>query len=215
MKKIIVGVLATVAIAATALITVPALAKDAPVHTQASIQTQAQVQTQVTATNSLYVGYGAAFCGGRLAMNDEATLQRVASVLGISYDQLVQRLAKGETIASIATAQKVALSKVVDVVVAAQTDMVNLMVKYGYVTQDQATTIIADLKTRVEAALSGTTPASDYAYGCYGINGSAASPDAAYGYGCYGVTDATTTPGTSYGCGMMGGNGIGRGMMSR
>ena len=74
----------------------------------------------------------------------------MATTLGITYDQLVQRLHNGETIAAIATAQKVALSKVVDTIVAAQTDMVNVLVKYGYVTQDQANTIIANLRTHIE-----------------------------------------------------------------
>jgi light-regulated signal transduction histidine kinase (bacteriophytochrome) len=156
MKKIIVIALATIAIATTALIAVPALAKESP------------AQTQVAATNSLYMGYGAAFCGGGLALGDEVTLQRVAATLGITYDQLVQRLQNGETIAAIATAQKVALSKVVDTIVAAQTDMVNVLLKYGYITQDQANTIIANLRTHVEAALLTTTPAAGY--GCHGYS---------------------------------------------
>jgi hypothetical protein len=142
-------------------------------------------------------GLGAAFCGGGLALGDQVTLQRVAATLGITYDQLVQRLQNGETIAAIATAQKVALSKVVDTIVAAQTDMVNVLVKYGYITQDQANTIIANLRTRVEAALSATAPADSdgYGYGCFGN----------------GPNGTTTTPVTGYGYGMMGGRG--RGMM--
>ena len=199
MKKIIVSALATIAIAATALIAVPALAKDVPAQAQTAVQTaQVAVQPSLTATtSSLYMGYGAAFCGGGLALGDQVTLQHVAATLGITYDQLVQRLQNGETIAAIATAQKVALSKVVDTIVAAQTDMVNVLVKYGYVTQDQANTIIANLRTRVEAALSVTTP----------------SATAGNGYGCFGASPdgSTTIPVTGYGYGMMGGRG--RGMM--
>ena len=184
MKKIIAIALATIAITATALIAVPALAKESP------------AQAQVGATNSLCMGYGAAFCGGGLALGDTVTLQRVAATLGITYDQLVQRLQNGETIAAIATAQKVALSKVIDTVVAAQTDMVNVLVKYGYITQDQANTIIANLRTRIEAALSATAP--DTTDG--------------FGYSCFGNgLNGTTTPVTGYGYAMMGGRG--RGMM--
>ena len=207
MKKIIIGALATLAIAATALIAVPALAKDSPAQAQTAVQTTPVATTQTTATNSLYAGYGATFCGGGLVMNDQVTLQRVATTLGITYDQLVQRLGNGETIAAIATAQKVDLSKVVDVVVAAQTDMVNLMVKYGYLTQDQANTIIADLKTRVLAELSATIPENGIGgSGCYGTNDTVPS-DASYGCGMMGGAAVNN----SYGYGMMGGTG--RGMM--
>ncbi|RJO62934.1 MAG: DUF2680 domain-containing protein [Dehalococcoidia bacterium] len=202
MKKIIALALATIAIAATALIAVPALAKDIPAQAQTAVQT-APVAVQpslAAATNSLYMGYGAAFCGGGLALGDQVTLQRVATTLGITYDQFVQRLQNGETIAAIATAQKVDLSKVVDTIVAAQTDMVNLMVKYGYVTQDQANTIIANLRTRVEAALSIAAPVTTSGTG--------------NGYGCFGNgLNGTNTPVTGYGYGMMGGRGRGFGGM--
>jgi len=199
MKKIIVISLATIAIAAAALIAVPALAKGSPVPAQSSALTQAApVVTTPAATDSLYAGYGATFCAGGLVLNDKVTLQRVVTTLGITYDQLVQRLQNGETIASIATSQKVDLSKVVDTIVAAQTDMVNVLVKYGYITQDQANTIIANLKTRVEAALSVSAPqaGSYYGYGCFG----------------YGLNGTTTAPVTGYGYGMMGGR-VGFGMM--
>jgi hypothetical protein len=211
MKKIIIGALATIAIAATALIAVPAMAQDTPLQTrtqdqtqvstreQATIQTQITVQEQANIDSGLYAGYGAAFCGGGLVMNDTATLERVAATLGISYDQLVQRLQDGETIATIATAQKVDLSKVVDAVIAAQTDMVNLMVKYGYVTQDQANTILAEIRVRVKAALSVTTAAAGYGYGCYGITDTTSAP--ASGYGVMGGFSSSI----GYGYGMMGG----------
>jgi Protein of unknown function (DUF2680) len=202
MKKIIAIVLATVAITATALIAVPALAKDSPPQTQATIHASS-IATPVatTATNSLYMGYGAAFCGGGLVMNDTVTLQRVAVTLGITYDQLVKDLQNGQTIASIAAAQKVDLSKVIDTVVAAQTDMVNVLVKYGYVTQDQADTIIANLRTRVENVLSATVPAdtTGYGYGCFGAANTGT------------VTPVAPSSGYGYGYGMMGG--AGRGMM--
>lgn len=204
MKKIIAIVLATVAITATALIAVPALAKDSPPPTQSAVQTAA-VATPVatTATNSLYMGYGAAFCGGGLVMNDTVTLQRVAATLGITYDQLVKDLQNGQTITAIAATQKVDLSKVIDTVVAAQADMVNVLVKYGYITQDQANTIIANLRTRVENVLSATVPAdtTGYGYGCFGAANNGI------------VTPVAPSSGYGYGYGMMGG--AGRGMMNR
>jgi hypothetical protein len=198
MKKIIVIVLATLAIAATALIAIPAFAKDAPPQVPATVQAAAVS----TPANTAYAGYGAAFCGGGLVMNDTVTLQRIAATLGISYDQLVTDLQNGQTVASIATAQKVDLTKVVDTAVATQTDMVNVLVKYGYITQDQANTIIANLRIRIENIFSATAPAV-----------TAAAPG--YGYGCYGIAGQTAVtpvvPGTGYGYGMMGGTG--RGMM--
>jgi hypothetical protein len=205
MKKIIGIILATIAIAATALIAVPAFAKGEPpkVQTIAQATIATPIATTVTpattSINPFYMEYSAAFCGGGLVMNDTVTLQRVATTLGITYDQLVTDLQNGQTIAFIATAQKVDLSKVIDTVVAAQTDMVNVLVKYGYINQDQANAIIANLRTRVESVLSATTPAGTSGYG-FGMMGSGTiSP----------VTPVTFV--TGYGYGMMGGTG--RGMM--
>jgi hypothetical protein len=110
------------------------------------------------------------------------------------------------------------LSSVVNTVVAAQTDMVNVLVQYGYITQDQANTIIADLSARVEAALSAAPVAgyTGYGYGCFGIVGSGSTssgsvtptvvgPVTGYGYGMMGgIEGSVTVPGTSYGYGMMG-----------
>lgn len=153
MKKTLIIALAGVVILATALIAVPVAA----------------ASSQATAANRVYTNYGPALCSGGLALNNQTTLQRVATVLGISYDQLVQRLNNGETITAIAATQKVDISKVVDTVVAVQTDMVNVMVKYGYITQDEATNIIANLRTRVETSLSGIpTTTSGYGYGMMG-----------------------------------------------
>jgi hypothetical protein len=202
MKKIITIALVTMAIAATALIAVPALAKDVPAQAQTAVQTvPVAVQPSLTAaTNSLYMGYGTAFCGGGLALHDEDTLQLVANTLGITYDQLILRLGNGETIADIAVAQKVDLSKVVDVIVAAQTKLVNALVENGYITADEAATIIANLRIRVETALSLTGYAGGC--GCYRFSDPEVTPVAPYG--C--IVDGTNvTPGTGYGYGMMGG----------
>lgn len=219
MKKIIATALAVIAITATAIIAVPALAKEEPSQTQATVQTAAIVTPiATTASNNLYLGYGAAFCGGGLVMDDTVTLQRVAAALGITYDQLVKDLQNGQTIATIASAQKVDLTKVIDTVVAAQTDMVNTLVKYGYVTQDEANTIISNLRVRVESILSAAAPAANFGYGngCFGIEGiDSASFVPGYGDGCYGIEGThITSPvvsGIGYGYGMMGG--AGRGMM--
>jgi hypothetical protein len=174
MKKTFIVAIAGVAVLAAVLIAVPVAA----------------ASSQATAASRVYANYGPALCGGGLALNNQTTLQRVASVLGISYDQLVQRLNNGETISAIAATQKVDLSKVVDAAVAAQTDMVNVMVKYGYITQDQANTIIANLGTRVETALSAATPATNETAGpgCFGLSGSGTVSTASSGYGMMGGT---------------------------
>jgi two-component sensor histidine kinase len=99
MKKIIVIALATIAIAATALIAVPALAKNSPAQTPSVVQTpvvavqSAPVAVQsppvVTqpalsaATSSLYTGYGAAFCGGKLSARVVDSFKAVAATRGI------------------------------------------------------------------------------------------------------------------------------------
>ena len=203
-KTFIIAAVGTVVLA-TALVAVPAAA----------------ASSRANAAHRLYNDYGSALCGGGLALNNETTLQRVAPVLGITYDQLVLRLNNGETIAAIATAQKIDLSKVVDAIVLVQTEMVTTMVKYGYASQEQADAIVANLKNRVEATLSGTVEtAADYACAGLGDIGGITAGDSDFDYGC-GLSAPDTDNG--YGCGMMGDAGLGgvtgtigfRGMMGR
>ena len=191
MKKFITIALATIALAATTLVAIPALANNVTAQSKIDGNSLSGVnQSAQTFENAgLYMDYGAAFCNGGLALGDEVTLQRVADTLGITYAQLVERLQNGETVAAIATAQEVDLSKVVDTMVAAQTDMVNVLVKYGYVTQDEANAIIAALRTRVESAISASAPAvgdSDEGYGCGGPFGYEKGAANTYGYGMMG-----------------------------
>jgi hypothetical protein len=202
------------------------VAAQATTQEQATAREQAAVQQQIHDWDAGYDGYCGQFLGGGIALHDPATLERVADTLGISYDELVQRMSDGETIADIAVAQNVDLGQVVDTIVAAQTDMINLMVQYGYITQEQADAIIANLRERVETALSLDSYGYNDGYGpgngCpfYGTDPddtATPTPGTGYGYGCpgfYGTDpDDVPAPGTGYGPGMMGGSGFGGGMM--
>lgn len=64
-------------------------------------------------------------------MNDKVTLERVAGTLGLSYEQLTARLGKGDTLAQIAQAQGVETSLVVDIILAPQSGILQMRVKYG------------------------------------------------------------------------------------
>ncbi len=190
-KTFIIAAVGTVVLA-TALLAVPAAA----------------ASSRANAAHSLYNDYGPALCGGGLALNNKTTLQWVAPVLGITYDQLVLRFNNGETIAAIATAQKVDLSKVVDAIVLVQTEMLNTMVKYGYITQVEAGNIVANLKDRVEATLSDTVgTATDYACAGLGEIGGISTGGSDNGYGC-GMMDGA-------GLGLVAGTSGFRGMMGR
>jgi hypothetical protein len=213
MKKLIISAIVPIAIASTALIAVPALASG-PQH---RVQVPASVTTPY---NGMYAGYGSAFCAGGLALGDTTTLQKMADTLGITYTQLIADLNNGQSIASIAAAQKVDLAKVVDVVVAAQTDIVNTLVKNGYITQAQADAILSNMRASVEAALSLTHLTGNVGYGMmngtygYGMMGGTfgGMMNGAYGYGP-GTTVTPPVAGPVTGYGMLGG--AGRGMMGR
>lgn len=111
--------------------------------------------------------------GGRgyYGIGDRVTLTRVAGVLGLTYDELNTRLAQGETIAQVAESKGVALSLVVDTIVAPQSETLQVRVKYGYLTNDQAQSILEQVRYRVEQAITlartgasapTTGPASGY-----------------------------------------------------
>lgn len=133
------------------------------------------------------------YCGGGGGMmgSDPVTMKRVAGVLGLTYEQLSARLTKGETIAQVAQAQGVASSLVVNTILAPQSEMLQVRVKNGYLTEAQAQAIQEQARLRIEQAI--TVP----------LNGSATSPGG-YAPGCGGGTWG------GLGGGMMGG---GRGRM--
>jgi hypothetical protein len=131
-----------------------------------------------------------------MGLADPVTLERVAGTLGLTYEQLTDRLAQGETIAQVAQDQGVDSSLVIATILAPQSEILQVCVKYGYLSEAQAQSILEQARYWVEQAI--VVP-------LYGFNSSTGytpgyAPD--YGEGVW------RGPG-----GMMGGGMMHRGMM--
>lgn len=81
-------------------------------------------------------------------------LDRVAKLFGISQADLVSQLQQGRTLAQIAQDKGVSEDKLVDTLIAPYRDQVQLRVKYGYLTQEQADTMLQWMTERVKAAIN-------------------------------------------------------------
>jgi hypothetical protein len=77
------------------------------------------------------MGYGAGF----------GVTPQVADLLGTTPADLRDRLAAGTTLADIAAEQGVSLDQLVEAVIAPFNDRIDLMLKYGYITEDDAVTL--------------------------------------------------------------------------
>ncbi len=91
-------------------------------------------------------------------LNNQVTLQRIADALGTNVSDLKTQLQIGKTVAQIAQANNVDLSKVADATVAPVSDMLAVAVKYGYLTQAQSDAALAMAKTRVTQYFNAPHP---------------------------------------------------------
>ncbi|MCX6049837.1 MAG: hypothetical protein NT075_32460 [Chloroflexi bacterium] len=96
--------------------------------------------------------------GGMGMFGSQAT---IATALGVSESDLMTALKSGKTVADVATEKGIALSKVVDAVVAEQTTALAKAVTDGKITQAQADERIAKLKTDLPTILSTKHTAGD------------------------------------------------------
>lgn len=121
---------------------------------------------------------------------DNATLNRVAVVLGLTSADLTTQLQSGKTLAQVAKDKNVATDKVIEAILAPYKDQLQLRVKYGYITQAQADLSLTTAKQQAEITLNQT-------------------------FNAPGVLGGTNTPGystddmVSYCNNMMGGAGMG------
>ncbi len=76
-----------------------------------------------------------------------------AQVLGLERTELVAALAQGQTIADVAAAKGVALDTIVDAMLAPRVAFLNEAVAAGRLTQAQADTMLATMRTNVTAQL--------------------------------------------------------------
>ena len=92
--------------------------------------------------------------GYHMGLNDPVTLERVADVLNLTYDELTTRLDQGETIAQIAQAEGVNTSLVVNTVLAPHSEVIQIFANYGYLDETQAQDILEQAKERIEEAIT-------------------------------------------------------------
>ncbi len=69
---------------------------------------------------------------------EDPYMEALSTVLGLDLDELYEALAGGTSIADIAKAEGVAVQKVIDALVAAETEMIDEMLKDGFITQADA-----------------------------------------------------------------------------
>lgn len=111
-----------------------------------------------------------------MGLTDPVTLERVAGTVGLTYDQLVARLEQGETLAQIAQARGVISSTVVEAILASQVEVLSVLVKYGYLSDTEADSILEQARLRVEQAIT-------VAYGFHGPYSPATGPEESCGPG--------------------------------
>lgn len=102
---------------------------------------------------------------------DGATLQRVATLLGTTTDDVVAQLQQGQTLVQIAQAKSVTDQALTDTLIQPVKDQLDLQVKYGYMSQDQANAMLQVQQTRVNNLINtaiGPSGGNGYGYGPYG-----------------------------------------------
>lgn len=129
-------------------------------------------------------GYGGGYHGG---VNDPVTLSRVAELLGINADQLKQELTAGKTLAEVAKAKGVSEDAVVTTILAPRKDVLAVLVRYGYLTQEQADQIYQRLAEATKAAINrpgwGSGSGHGGMMGGFGHGSMMGSSSSGYGYG--------------------------------
>ncbi len=100
---------------------------------------------------------------------DRATLQRVATTLGTTSEDIVAQLQKGKTLLQIAQAGNVTEQALTDTLLQPTRDQLSLQVKYGYLTQDQADARLQYEQRRINDLIN-VAPGSNGSngYGPYG-----------------------------------------------
>lgn len=96
--------------------------------------------------------------GGRGGLQQE-DLALVAGVIGISASDLQTALQNGQTIAAVAKAHNVDVSKVISAWVASENKEIDDRASSGQITQQQATQMKAMTRQRVTDEVNGTRPA--------------------------------------------------------
>jgi len=150
------------------------------------------------------VGYYPAYRG----LWETSAQTRVAELLGISRTELLTALDGGSTLSALAAARNVTTDTLVATILAPHKEMMDLQVKYGRLTAEQAQQALEAVTARAQALVQTTFAAT----ATLGPGTGAYCPMMGGGY----QADPTVTSGSNArawgrGGGMMGG--MGRGMM--
>lgn len=113
-------------------------------------------------------GYGYGMMGGY-------NIDRMAKLLGMTDADLVNQLQQGKTLVQIAQDKGVTEQQLIDTLTAPYKDELQLRVKYQYLTQQQADSLLQQMTDRVKTAINTAWNANNGGYG-YGP-----------GYGCGGA----------------------------
>ncbi|MCL5263878.1 MAG: hypothetical protein M1343_01565 [Chloroflexi bacterium] len=118
-----------------------------------------------TPRNAPY-GYGWGMMGGY-------HLDLVAKLIGTTREDIVNQLQQGKSLVQIAQG-KATEQQLIDTLLAPEKDMIQLRVKYGYITQDEADAWLQQAADRIKTAINATGTGQGfggYGYGCGGFGG--------------------------------------------
>ncbi|MEW6477774.1 MAG: hypothetical protein AB1679_36475 [Actinomycetota bacterium] len=118
--------------------------------------TQVQADAVIAALDAARPAHGAGGKGGRHGFKN---LDAAAQALGMTVQDLRTALRGGKTVAAIAQEKGVAVSTVVDALVADLKAHLDEHVASGRNTQAEADQLLAKARTRIEAFVNGTAPA--------------------------------------------------------
>ncbi len=110
------------------------------------------------------------------------TIKRLADKIGISASDLAQQLKDGKSVVD-AAAGKASEDDLVNVLLQPQTDTLNLQVKYGYLTQDQANSVQQYMTQRAKYQLEQKGLFGSYGYGLGMMGGFGGMMGGSFGYG--------------------------------
>jgi hypothetical protein len=145
-----------------------------PLVTNGTIS-QAQEDAVIAALDAARPAHGPGGKGGP-GHHGFGHLSAAASALGMSEADLRTALEGGKSLATIAGEKGVAVSKVVDALVAEVKAHLDEHVASGKNTQAEADQMLADAKTRIEAFVNGTAPAGGPGFGFGGPGGHGHGP---------------------------------------
>jgi hypothetical protein len=122
-------------------------------------------------------GFGFGLRGG---VGDDK-LGAAAKALGITTDELMQDLRNGQSIADVAKAKNVDVNKIVDALVSDAQSSIDAAVKDGHLSNDEATKLKADLKTRITDLVNNTPPMGERHFGGRGLGPGGWEPNSQQG----------------------------------